>query len=246
MNEIIKIQTNDNLEQVVSARELHEKLGAKQDFSSWFKYQSEKLGLIENTDFSLLTKFGEQTGRGGHNKIDYLVPIDIAKHIAMISGGEKAHEIRRYFIEVERAWNDPDLVMARSLQFAQKKLLTYTEKVKLLEARVEQDKPKVIFADAVAVSKTSILIGDLAKILKQNGIDTGQKRLFDWLRGKGYLMKQGQSKNMPTQRSMELGLFEVKESTINNPDGSVRITKTTKVTGKGQQYFVNAFLGGTT
>ena len=104
-------------------------------------------------------------------------------------------------------------------------------------------KPKEIFADAVASSKTSILIGDLAKILKQNGIETGQKRLFEQLRQEGYLMKSGVSKNMPTQKSMEKGLFEVKETTINNPDGSIRVTKTTKVTGAGQQYFINKYLG---
>ncbi|MCH5203101.1 MAG: phage antirepressor KilAC domain-containing protein [Oscillospiraceae bacterium] len=112
-----------------------------------------------------------------------------------------------------------------------------------LENRVEQDAPKVLFANAVETAKTSILIGDLAKLLKQNGIDTGQKRLFEQLRQEGYLMKGGTSHNMPTQRSMEMGLFEVKESTINNPDGSVRINRTTKVTGKGQTYFINRFLG---
>ena len=104
-------------------------------------------------------------------------------------------------------------------------------------------RPKEIFADAVSASHTSILIGDLSKILKQNGIDTGQKRLFEWLREHGYLIKRnGADRNMPTQKSMELGLFEVKESTVNNPDGSVRINRTTKVTGKGQQYFINKFL----
>ena len=115
---------------------------------------------------------------------------------------------------------------------------------RLLQAENSRMKPKEIFADAVATSKTSILIGDLAKILKQNGIETGQKRLFEWLRNNGYLMKYGNSRNMPTQQYMEQGLFEIKESTVNNPDGSVRINRTTKVTGKGQQYFINKFLGG--
>ena len=111
-------------------------------------------------------------------------------------------------------------------------------------AQIERMKPKEIFADAVATSHTSILIGDLAKLLKQNGVATGQKRLFIWLRENGYLIKRkGTDWNMPTQKSMEMGLFEVKESTVNNPDGSVRINKTTKVTGKGQQYFINKFLG---
>ena len=111
-----------------------------------------------------------------------------------------------------------------------------------LEAKVEQDKPKTLFADAVATSQNSILIGDLAKLIKQNGYAIGPKRLFEHLRENGYLMKQGSSWNMPTQRSMETGLFEVKETVINNPDGSIRVTKTTKVTGKGQIYFINRFL----
>ena len=119
------------------------------------------------------------------------------------------------------------------------------EKNRLLQADNERMKPKEVFADAVATSHTSILIGDLAKILKQNGVDMGQKRLFVWLRDNGYLIKRnGMDRNMPTQKSMEMGLFEVKETTVNNPDGSVRINKTTKVTGKGQQYFINKFLGG--
>lgn len=108
--------------------------------------------------------------------------------------------------------------------------------------RIGEMRPKEIFADAVSVSDDSILIGALAKIIKQNGVDMGQKRLFAWLRNNSFLMKAGSDYNMPTQRAMELGLFKIKERTINNPDGSVRITKTVLVTGKGQQYFVNKFL----
>ena len=110
-----------------------------------------------------------------------------------------------------------------------------------LEAQAAIDRPKVIFADAVDASHTSILVGDFAKILHQNGFSIGQKRLFEWMREHGYLMKYGDSRNMPTQRSMEMKLFEIKERTINNPDGSIRITKTTKLTGKGQIYFVSLF-----
>ena len=111
--------------------------------------------------------------------------------------------------------------------------------------QIEQDRPKVTFANAVTASKTSILVGELAKILKQNGIDTGERRLFDWMRKHGYLIRRsGTDYNAPTQRSMEMGLFEVKESTIHHNDGSVTVTRTTKVTGKGQQYFTNLFLRG--
>ena len=111
-----------------------------------------------------------------------------------------------------------------------------------LEAQAEADKPKIIFADAVSASHTSILVGDLAKLLRQNGVEIGQNRLFSFLREKGYLCSQGERYNLPTQRSMDRGWFQVKETTINQPNGSVRITRTVKVTGKGQQYFINLFL----
>ncbi len=113
-----------------------------------------------------------------------------------------------------------------------------------LQDQAEQDAPKVLFADSVAASKQSILVGELAKLLKQNGIPVGQNRLYDYLRNNGYLIKTGCSRNMPTQYSMERGIFEIKESTFNDPSGNIHITKTPKVTGKGQVYFVNKFLRG--
>ena len=135
--------------------------------------------------------------------------------------------------------NDPDLAIKAFTALKEEKTRN-----KMLQANNERMRPKEIFADAVATSQTSILIGDLAKLLKQNGVETGQKRFFEWLRENGYLIKRkGADWNMPTQKAMERGLFEVKESAVNNPDGSVRINKTTKVTGKGQQYFINKFLG---
>ena len=136
--------------------------------------------------------------------------------------------------------------MARALKLADRTIEQLKSDNKVLEQKIEQDKPKVIFSDAVSTSHTSILVGDLAKLICQNGVQIGQKRLFEWLRQNGYLIKSGSSKNMPMQRYVEQGLFEVKESNVQNPDGSVRITKTTKVTGKGQVYFVNKFIGGTT
>lgn len=133
--------------------------------------------------------------------------------------------------------DNPDLLI-RVVQ----KLKEEREKNKALKVENERMKPKEIFADAVIASHTSILIGDLEKLIKQNGVDIGQKRMFVWLRDNGYLIKRnGSDWNMPTQKSMEMGLFEVKESTVNNSDGSVRINRTTKVTGKGQQYFINKF-----
>ena len=126
--------------------------------------------------------------------------------------------------------------MAKALMVAQNKIAEKDKQIKTMQ-------PKALFADAVAASKTSILIGDLAKLLKQNGVNIGQKRLFEWLRSNGYLIKQkGISRNMPTQRSMERGLFEVKETVITHSDGHITVNKTPKVTGKGQMYFVNRFL----
>lgn len=135
-----------------------------------------------------------------------------------------------------------DELMAKALMVAQKKIEQKNEIIAMQDSRIQSMIPKEIFADAVSTSKTSILIGDLAKLICQNGVQIGQKRLFDWLRDNGYLIKSGSSRNMPTQRYVEQGLFEVKESNVQNPDGSVRITRTTKVTGKGQVYFVNKFL----
>lgn len=152
----------------------------------------------------------------------------IRKHGGYIAGQEKLSD---------------DELLAKALLVAQSKI---AEKDRLLaqkQERINQMKPKEIFADSVATSRHSILIGDLAKIICQNGYQIGQKRLFQWLRDNGYLMVQGSSYNRPKQKYIEQGLFEIKESTINNPDGSVRVTLTTKVTGKGQIFFVNKFLG---
>nr|DAL66131.1 MAG TPA_asm: KilAC domain protein [Caudoviricetes sp.] len=138
----------------------------------------------------------------------------------------------------EKLLDNPDLAIQ-----AFTKLKEEREKRKALEIKIESDKPKVLFADAVETSKTTILIGDLAKIIKQNGVDMGQKRLFAWLRENGYLIKRkGADYNMPTQKSMDMKLFEIKETAITHSDGHISVSKTPKVTGKGQQYFINLFL----
>lgn len=134
--------------------------------------------------------------------------------------------------------DNPDLAI-NALQ----KLKEEREARRQLELQNAEMKPKALFAEAVETSSTSILIGDMAKLLRQNGVEVGQRRLFDWLRTNGWLMKTGESRNMPTQKAMEKGYFEIRERTISNPDGSVRITKTTKVTGKGQVWLTNEFMG---
>lgn len=140
---------------------------------------------------------------------------------------------------IERTLTDPDYIIQLATTLKEER-----QKRRVLEAKAEEDKPKVLFADSVAASHTSILIFDLAKILKQNGVDIGGNRLFDWMRKNGYLVRRkGSDYNMPTQRSMEMGLFEVKETSVSHSDGHISVNKTPKVTGKGQQYFINAFLG---
>ena len=139
---------------------------------------------------------------------------------------------------LEQALTSPDFLIQLATQLKEEK-----EQRKQLEAKVEQDKPKVLFADSVSASKSSILVGELAKILKQNGVDTGQFRLFAWLRENGYLIKrEGSDYNMPTQKSAEMGLFEVKQTIITHSDGHITTNKTPKVTGKGQVYFINKFM----
>ena len=145
------------------------------------------------------------------------------------------------YIAGQENLSDEEL-LSKALMVAQKKIEEKNQLIAMQDSRIQEMRPKEIFADAVSASHTSILIGDLAKLICQNGYQIGQKRLFEWLRDNGYLMKNGSSRNLPTQRYVEQGLFEIKESNVQNPDGSVRITKTTKVTGKGQVYFVNKFL----
>ena len=145
------------------------------------------------------------------------------------------------YIEGQETLSDEEL-LSKALMVAQRKIEEKNQLIAMQDSRIQEMRPKEIFADAVSASHTSILIGDLAKLICQNGYQIGQKRLFEWMRDNGYLMKNGSSRNLPTQRFIEQGIFEIKESNVQNPDGSVRTTRTTKVTGKGQVYFVNKFL----
>nr|DAQ58733.1 MAG TPA: KilAC domain protein [Caudoviricetes sp.] len=238
MNDLVKVDFDT---QTVSARELHEQLHIKTAFKDWFPRMCE-YGFEEGKDFC--SKMSETSEKGGRPAKDADISVDMAKQICMIQRTPEGKVVRQYLIDLEKAWNTPEQVMARALKIANQSIENLKTQNIALVADNERMRPKEIFADAVATSRTSILIGDLAKLLKQNGVDIGQKRLFIWMRDNGYLIKRkGSDWNMPTQKSMALELFEVKESTVNNPDGSVRISKTTKVTGKGQQYFINKFLG---
>lgn len=246
MNELIKV-TYDNDRATVSGRELHEKLEIKTPYTQWFERMAE-YGFVENEDYIGLSQKCEKPS-GGRPSVDHQMTIEMAKQICMIQRTDAGRRYREYFLEIERKWNDPQMVMARSLIYANKQLEILSgqldaanARIEEVNAQIEEAKPKVLFADAVKASKTSIMVGELAKLLRQNGVSIGQNRMFEWLRNNDYLMKSGESYNLPTQKSMERGLFEIKESTYVTPDNCVHVSKTTKVTGAGQEYFVNLFL----
>lgn len=195
--ELINLHEQNDGTIAVSGRELHEFLEIDSNYTTWFKRMTE-YGFEEIADYSLLSNFGNQVGRGGHNKINHVMTIDMAKEISMIQRNEIGKQARRYFIEVEKAWNSPEMIMKRALQIADRKIDD-------LQTRIDTDKPKVLFANAVDASHTTILVGELAKLIKQNGVDIGQNRLFGWLRENGFLInRRGTDWNMPTQRSMDM------------------------------------------
>ena len=235
MNELINITLNENHEPVVSARDLHKGLEVKSKYNDWLKRMLD-YGFAEGTDFVAIAQ-KKVTAQGNQSEfIEHVFNLDSAKEIAMIQRNDKGKEVRKYFIQVEKDFNSPEKIMARALLMADKK-------VHKLEAQIEADRPKVLFADAVSASHSSILVGELAKLLKQNGVDIGATRLFTWLRNHGYLIKRnGRDWNMPTQKSVELGLIRVKETSITHSDGHITVNKTPLITGKGQQYFINKFL----
>lgn len=237
MNELFKVNT-DSERITVSARDLYKSLNVTERFSKWFGRMTE-YGFEENVDFNPYQTVQVQIegDREVKREIkDYQITIDMAKEIAMLQRNEKGKEIRLKLIELEKAWNSPEKVMARALSIANKTIANLTIENKEM-------KPKALFADAVASSSTSILIGQLAKILTQNGYKTGQNRLFAKLREEGYLSsRKGKDWNMPQQRYVDQGLFEIKESTHIDSNGVNIMTKTVVVTGKGQVYFINKFI----
>ena len=234
MNELLKIDTSNAERITVSARDLYEFLEATERFNSWFERMAQ-YGLTEGEDFNPLKSLRVQTE--GNREVqrevdDYQLTIDTAKQIAMLQRNEKGTQARKYFIQVENAWNSPERVMARALTIANKTIAT-------LEIENKEMKPKALFADAVAQSDTSILVYDLAKLICQNGVKIGGNRLWTWLRDNGYIFKHSCE---PTEKSMEMTLFEVIERTVQRSGHDPKVTRTTRVTGKGQVYFINKVL----
>lgn len=234
----------DSLEQkYLDSREVAEMVGKQhndllKDIRRYVQQLSE--GKISHTDFFTESQYTDKSNR---QKPCYLVTKKGCEFIAHKLTGVKGTEFTAKYIN--RFHEMEDTIKTQLPQGNDLIALAVIEAQKMIAERdkqIERMKPKEIFADAVSASETSILVGDLAKLISQNGYKIGQKRLFEWLRTNNFLIKSGSSRNMPQQRFVEQGLFEIKESNIQNPDGSVRITRTTKVTGKGQIYFVNKFM----
>ncbi|ARK28759.1 phage antirepressor KilAC domain-containing protein [Halalkalibacter krulwichiae] len=231
MNELITTNHNDDGEIIISGRELHEFLEVKTDYKDWFP-RMVTYGFEEGLDFSSF--LSESTG--GRPKRDHHIKLDMAKEIAMIQRTEKGKQARQYFLQLEKMWNSPEMVMKRALQYADQKVLE-------MKLEIEKQRPKVLYAEAVTVSKDTVLVKDLAATLKQKGIDIGEKRLFEWLRENGYLCKKkGEMRNMPTQKSLDLEIIAIKHGLRTGSDGEMKKTRTPKITGKGQIYFINKFL----
>lgn len=246
-NAIAPIFDNENGEVKISGRQLHMFLEVQTPYKDWFPRMCE-YGFTEGVDFNphkIERVQIEGTREVKRELIDHLMTLSMAKELAMLQRTDKGKEARRYFIRIEEEWNTPERVMARALRFSERILSDTKALLTDAQKQIERDRPKVLFADSVSASHTTILIGELAKIIKQNGVDMGQNRLFQWMRKNGYLVnRQGTDYNMPTQRAMNMGLFVIKETTINHADGHTSISKTPKVTGKGQVYFVNKFAVG--
>ena len=241
MDELIKIEER-NGQQAVNARELHQFLKVGRDFTTWIKSRIEHYQFIENQDFEVFTNLGENPN-GGRPTTDYIISIDMAKELCMVENNERGRQARRYFIACERKLKEQNAFKTPKTFY--EALMLAAQQQKQIEEQQKQlieQEPKVNFADAMIASTTSCLVGELAKVITQNGYEIGQNRLFKWLRENGYLGKWGERKNIPLQQYVEQGLFQLKKSTWQDNNNVTHTSTTVKVTGKGQQYFINKFL----
>lgn len=239
--QIFQQEINNEKVNSVNARDLWVALESKQDFSTWIKARLEQAYAVENEDYGVFQKAVENL-KGGRPLLEYVLSLDLAKNISMLEKKEKGNQIRKYFISCEK-----QLIQQQSHSLPQtylealESLVESEKRNQALQERIEQDRPKVTFANAVSGSDSSISIGQFAKILKQNGIETGRQRLFNYFREKGYLIK-GRTKdfNMPTQKAMEQGLFEVQEKAVALKDKTI-LSLSPRVTTKGQKFFIELF-----
>ncbi|EAE8332763.1 phage antirepressor Ant [Listeria monocytogenes] len=242
-NDMLPVLENEKGEKFVDARMLHEKLLVNTRFNDWISRMIGNYGYENGLDFySTLSK------TNGRPSTNYFLTLDTAKELAMVQNNEMGRAIRKYFIEVEKqarklATEYPafSYMIDDPVARAKKWIEEQQEKQEALK-QIEEQKPKVIFADAVQTSENTVLVKDLATILKQNGLDIGQNRLFEWLRGSGYLLNKGTYYNKPSQKAMNLGLFEQKTHIHTDRNGLMVTTYTPRVTGKGQVYLLNKLL----
>ncbi|MEN2666001.1 phage antirepressor KilAC domain-containing protein [Listeria aquatica] len=245
-NEMLPVFENEHGEKFVNVRLLHQKLQATTKFADWIKRRIKQYGFIENEDYFSLLK-SEKREIGGTTAKDYIFTLDAGKELAMVENTEQGRAIRKYFIEVEKRArklavdNQKFSYMIDDPIVRAKKWIEEQKEKQAAVKQLEEQRPKVLFAEAVSESEGTILVRDLAKMLRQNGIIIGEKRLFEWLRSEGYLIKCGSDKNRPTQKSMDMGLFKIKETAVARSTGT-QTAITPKVTGKGQLYFINKFL----
>lgn len=243
IQDVIHIEESGN-NRAVSARELHAFLGSNRDFSVWIKNRIDKYGLIENHDYIISHVSGDNSSQPGRPTIEYILSLDAAKELSMVEGNEQGKKARLYFIEVEKRFRQiiqSPPAIPQTLSEALRLAADQAEQIEQQQKQIEAERPRVLFSQAVETAKQSVLIGELAKIICQNGVQIGEKRLFKWLRDNHYLCALGERYNQPTQKAVEQGLFELRKITINVGDNT-KVRTTTKVTGKGQIYFVNKFL----
>lgn len=237
MDQLIPVDYGNPERPTVSGRELHEFLQVKTAYKDWFPRMVE-YGFTEGKDFNPLKieRVQDEGGRKVTRMVDdHQLTIPMAKELCMLQRNERGKLARKYFLAVEEQWNSPEAVMRRAVLLADKKVKLLQSEKRELAAQVEDLTPKATFADAVCSSGNSILIGELAKLISQNGVPIGPQRLFCWMREHGYLIRRrGDEYNLPTQRSMERGWFELKQTAVIHSNERTIVSITPKVTGKGQ------------
>ena len=230
MTELIKVQERGG-EQLVSGRELHQFLESSERFSKWWE-RMVGYGFEENKDYTPYQKVHPQNKQ---EIIDYLMKISMAKEISMLQRNEKGKEARSYFIKCEEAWNSDEIVMARAILIQNKKILGYKEKIDILEKKIENDAPRVSFAETIEKASDCLLVREFSKLIATEGIHLGEKKLYRWFREKGFILKNSTE---PTQTAVQKGLFKVAERVVKAVTGDI-ISTTTRITGKGQVYFLD-------
>lgn len=235
--QVIPVNYDDD-EPSVSGRALHTACGLEERYSKWFDRMCE-YGFIEGIDY---TPYQMVHPQNQQILVDHKLTIPMAKEIAMLQRSEKGKQVRQYLIHIEEAWNQPETIMARAVKLADSQLTALHLENEQQKQIIGEMRPKALVGEAVSVSEGSVIVGVLAKILEQNGYKIGQNRLFAWLRNNGYLGTHGANYNLPKQRYVEMGIFEVVETPVILPDGTTIMKPGTRVTGKGQGYFLQKFL----